>query len=78
MAYITWDPAHETGIPGIDYEHRRLVELLNDIHDLIAARAEPLTIADRLADLYTLATAHFALEEKVMREQKYAGLAERR
>lgn len=78
MAYITWDPAHETGIPGIDYEHRRLVELLNDIHDLIAARAEPLRIADRLADLYTLATAHFALEEKVMQEQKYPGLAARR
>lgn len=78
MAYLTWDPAHDTGIPGIDYEHRKLVQMLNDIHELITERAEPPRIADRLADLYTLATAHFALEEKIMRDQKYPGLDERR
>ena len=78
MAYLTWDAAHDTGIPGIDYEHRQLVQMLNDIHELIMKRAEPLRIADRLADLYTLATAHFALEEKIMRDQKYPGLEERR
>src|SRR3990172_9697350 len=42
MAYLTWDAAHDTGIPGIDYEHRQLVQMLNDIHELIMKRAEPL------------------------------------
>lgn len=78
MPYIEWNPQLETGVAGIDYEHRRLVQLLNDIHELIVAGAEPHRIADMLADFHTLATAHFALEEKIMRDRKYPAFAERR
>ena len=78
MPYIEWDAQLETGVAGIDYEHRRLVQLLNDIHELIVAEADPQRIADTLADFHTLATAHFALEEKIMRDQKYPAFAERR
>ena len=78
MAYINWSPAYDTGIPEIDYEHHRLVDLLNRIHELIAERAERREIADSLADFHTLAAAHFALEEKIMRDQKYRGFEERR
>jgi hemerythrin len=78
MPYIEWDPRLETGVAGIDHEHRRLVQLLNDIHELIVANADPTRIADTLADFLTLATAHFALEEKIMRDQKYPAFAQRR
>jgi hemerythrin len=78
MPYIEWDPRLETGVAGIDHEHRRLVPLLNDIHELIVANADPTRIADTLADFLTLATAHFALEEKIMRDQKYPAFAQRR
>ena len=78
MPYIEWDAQLETGVAGIDHEHRRLVQLLNDIHELIVADADPHRIADTLADFHTLATAHFALEEKIMRDQKYPAFAERR
>jgi len=78
MPYIEWDAKLETGVAGIDHEHRELVRLLNDIHELIAAEADPRRIADTLADFHTLATAHFALEEKIMRDQKYPAFAERR
>ena len=78
MPYIEWDAHLETGVAGIDHEHRQLVRLLNDIHELIVADADPRRIADTLADFHTLATAHFALEEKIMRDQKYPGFAQRR
>ena len=77
MAYLDWNPAFETGVPGIDYEHHRLVAMLNEINDAIVNEAGPHEIADTLGALHALATAHFALEEKIMREQKYAGLAGR-
>lgn len=78
MAYLEWNTAFETGIPGIDYEHRKLVGMLNDLHALITARATMQDIGDLLAEFHTLANAHFALEEKIMKDESYAGLTERR
>lgn len=77
MAYFDWNSAYDTGIPGIDYEHRRLVGLLNEIHGLILTGAEQQKVAGLLGDFHALATAHFALEERIMREQRFPGLRER-
>ena len=77
MAYLDWNPAFETGIPGIDHEHRRLVDMLNSINESIVNEVDPREVADVLADFHSLAAAHFALEEKIMRDQKFAGLQER-
>lgn len=78
MPYLEWNPAFDTGIAGIDYEHHRLVDMLNEIHELMLRDAGPGQIAAILADLHALASAHFALEEKIMRDQAYPGLAGRR
>ena len=78
MAYLDWNPDFGTGIFEIDYEHHRLVDMLNEINELLLNKAEPDTVADTLAGFHTLATARFALEEEIMRDQKYAGLEGRR
>ena len=78
MPYLDWNPSYDTGIGGIDYEHHRLVAMLNEIHDLIQKDADPREIATTLADFHALATAHFALEEKIMRDQNYPGFEGRR
>ncbi|MBI4273334.1 MAG: hemerythrin family protein [Rhizobiales bacterium] len=78
MAFLDWNPAYDTGVAGIDYEHRRLVKMLNEIHDLIENGVKPQKISDTLADFHTLATAHFALEEKIMQDENYPGLEGRR
>jgi hemerythrin len=78
MAYLDWNLAYDTGVPGIDYEHRRLVALLNEIHELIASGASADKIAGALADFHARAAAHFALEEKIMRDRNFPALPERR
>jgi len=78
MPYLEWNPAFDTGIGGIDYEHHRLVDMLNEIHELMLKVAEPRKIAAILADFHALASAHFALEEKIMRDQNYPGFEGRR
>lgn len=78
MPYLEWNPAYDTGIGGIDYEHHRLVDMLNEIHELILKDADPRKIATTLADFHALASAHFALEEKIMRDQNYPGFEGRR
>ncbi len=60
----------DTGIDSLDYEHRKLVgvmEELCDSHD----RAES-SVSDLFGTLHAKASAHFALEESIMREKKYA------
>lgn len=78
MAYFDWNPNFDTGITGIDYEHHRLVKMLNDIHGLIVNRAGPDVISGTLAEFCALATAHFALEERIMQDEDHPDLGVRR
>jgi len=72
MPVIEWKDEFATGIAYIDYEHRRLVALINRIcADLDLADATA-AVADGLGQLYAQVSAHFALEEHLMRENRYA------
>lgn len=78
MNYLDWNSTFHTGIASIDYDHRRLIEMLNEIHDLIEQSAERCTISDELADFYAFAEGHFALEKKLMQDENLPDLQERR
>ncbi len=78
MNYLDWNSTFHTGIASIDYDHRRLIEMLNEIHDLIEQSAEQCTISDELADFYAFAEGHFALEKKLMQDENLPDLQERR
>lgn len=71
MPLPEWKEDFATGIGYIDYEHRRLVETINRICADMARRASELTVADGLGQLHAQICAHFALEEKLMREKGY-------
>jgi hemerythrin len=71
MSSLEWTSEFETGIDYIDYEHRRLLELVNRIcGDLVRAGSEN-TVGECLGELYAEGCGHFALEERLMREKKY-------
>jgi hemerythrin len=76
MAYFDWNPAHDTGIASIDYEHHQLVQALNDIHDLVAhfALEENILEEERHPDLGTRRGTHCQLLDQ-MRDimEKYEG-----
>lgn len=78
MTYLDWNSAYESGNASIDYDYRCLMELLNEIHALIQTSAEPNMITDLLGQFYNLATAHFALEEKILRDNNCSSFAEQR
>lgn len=72
MAYLDCDERFATGIPSIDYEHRRLVDLVNNLDLLITDGASAQSIAATLAEFHALATAHFALEERIMQALRHS------
>ncbi len=68
---LEWRDSYSVGVPAIDHEHRELIALLNAIIDALEAGGEPEPILDGLGEVNAGITAHFALEEQIMRERRY-------
>jgi len=69
--FIQWKKEFETGLPSLDHEHRQLVDLLNRLYENLVARGSKETVDAFLGEVYARISAHFALEEKIMRERRY-------
>jgi hemerythrin len=76
MALIEWRDEFDTGVAEVDHEHRELVGLINELHDQLAAGAEKDTVGRFLGEVFARISAHFALEETVMRKHRYDEYAE--
>jgi len=68
---ITWRDEYSVGVPEVDYEHQQLIGLINELYEQIMADAEKEAISGFLGEVYAQVSAHFALEEKVMRDCRY-------
>jgi hemerythrin-like metal-binding protein len=75
MAPIEWKPEYSVGDPAVDHEHRELIELVNTTAGDILDRRPEADIARGFGDLFRAISAHFAHEERQMREAGYGGLA---
>jgi hemerythrin-like metal-binding protein len=69
---LEWREQYALGIPAVDHEHRELIGLINETYARSRQRgaAHGLT-ADSLGELLSRISAHFALEERFMREAGY-------
>ena len=75
MALLHWRDEFNTGIPSVDYEHRQLFDMINALHRTLDA-GDMASVDEFLAALHDRIAAHFALEERVMRQRAYAGYGE--
>jgi len=76
MAPIEWKPEFSVGDPAVDHEHRELIDLVNRTAGAIIDRRPEADIESGFGDLLRAISAHFALEERQMREARYDRLAE--
>lgn len=72
MALLEWRDEFCTGIKGVDHEHQALVEQINSVYALIDERAQKDSVIDALGEIYGSISAHFALEERMMKRHGYA------
>ena len=73
---IAWSDHYSVGIPRIDAEHRRLMDLVNELHRAIHnSKQDPATseVLDALAS-YTI--THFTGEEGLMKRHAYPEYAQ--
>lgn len=71
MSLIEWKHEFSVGVPVVDHEHQELIGLINDLHDAMSGENPTVTVLDFLGEIHAHVAAHFALEEKIMREQGY-------
>jgi len=71
MALIEWREEFCTGISGVDYEHESLINQINAVYASIDEKADQQFIVDSLGDIYGSISAHFALEEQMMKRHHY-------
>lgn len=68
---ISWRDAYAIGVDSVDYEHRQLISLINELYECARGDADKNAILEFLGDVLAQISAHFALEEKLMRERNY-------
>ena len=71
MTLIEWRDEFKIGIEEVDFEHQELIELINDLYSETKKEDSAMAVMDCLEEIFAKISAHFALEEKVMRDLQY-------
>lgn len=71
MTLLQWRDEFSIGEPSVDHEHRQLISLINEFYDTYLENSSLETRLEFLGETYAMISAHFALEEKLMREFHY-------
>lgn len=74
---IVWKKKFDTGIKEIDKQHRKIVEILNNLFSLKDGE-NPKQINQVFEDLRNYIIEHFRAEEEYMETHGYAGLEQQK
>jgi len=72
MPLLNWKPEFSVGVDSVDFEHEQMISLINEIYDEMKLRKDADSIEQFMGDVHFAISAHFALEERLMREAGYA------
>ena len=72
MDLLQWKPEYSVGVVSVDDEHRKMIALINEACAEIGQHADTERIEMFLGEIYATIAAHFALEERFMRNANYA------
>lgn len=71
MTLLTWKTEYSVGVESVDFEHQQMIKLINTIYAAIVDKRNPESIEHFLGEVHATISAHFALEEHVMRSANY-------
>jgi hemerythrin len=75
---ITWEPAMSVGVAILDEDHRRIMKLINKLHDAMVQGQGRDVLGDIFHGLMVYISLHFEAEEDMFVLTDYPGLAEQR
>jgi len=75
MNLLNWKDDYGVGIAAVDHEHKELIELINHLYDELGKPGTKSSASQFFGDLLKGISAHFALEERIMRDLNYDRMA---
>ncbi len=78
MPLIQWNESLSVGIPSMDAQHQKLINIINRLHDAMKEGKGKDVIAPVLNELHNYTVTHFTAEEKLMEQCNYGGLAQQK
>ena len=76
MALITWGPMLAVGVKEIDEQHKKLIDLVNQLNEAMSAGKGKEALSPVLAELVRYTVYHFGTEERLMGQYHYEMSAE--
>lgn len=71
MALITWSDALSVKVKQFDDQHKKLVDMVNQLFDAMKAGKGNQVMGDILKSLIQYTQTHFAAEERIMKQYGY-------
>lgn len=71
MALMEWTAALQLGLTDIDAQHKKLVDIINQLDDAISAGQASQALGDIFGSLLDSAKAHFEYEENMLKDKSY-------
>lgn len=68
---VKWGDELSVGVPSIDDQHKKMLSLLNQLHDGMMAGRDKITLGDTLKQLITATAIHFKYEEDMLARVGY-------
>ncbi len=72
MAFINWSDKLSVGVQQMDMQHKRLVELINELYEAMNSGKGNDVLGGVLNGLITYTKTHFKAEEQLMQQYGYA------
>ncbi|MFA3782378.1 bacteriohemerythrin [Melioribacteraceae bacterium 4301-Me] len=71
MAFIQWDEKYSVNVKTLDNQHKRLVELINTLHDSMKLGKGKELLSYVLDELVNYTVYHFQSEERLFEKYNY-------
>ena len=71
MALLNWNDSYSVNIKEIDGQHKKLIEMINTLHDAMKVGKGSQVLGEVLKALIDYTGSHFATEEKYMKLYAY-------
>lgn len=71
MALINWNETYSVKVKEIDGQHKKLVDIINELHDKMKEGKGKQVLEKLLNELLDYTVLHFAFEEKLLNTNNY-------
>lgn len=76
MAFFEWQDSFSVNVAELDEQHKKLVEMLNDLYTALKAGEGREALGKILSGMVDYTGSHFATEERLMKNTGYPGYLE--